>query len=155
MTDLIRRRADQRRFTLTPSDTMHFVFEGGDESPDFMDETFGPGDGPPLHRHPWMTWELVVSGRVLVMIGDDTWEAAAGDAVFTPPDVPHTFMAIGDSAARVVGINWPGGFHRMYAEFESIVAEQGALDPGAMAAAAQRHGAEILGPPLAVLRGAD
>jgi hypothetical protein len=49
----------------------------------------------------------------------------------------------------VIGMNWPGGFHHLYAEL-SAAFTSGAPDFAAMAASAQRHGAEILGPPLAV-----
>ena len=148
---LIRRRDDVQPFNLTPTDTMRFVFEGGPDTPDVMDETLAPGDGPPLHSHPWMTWEVVVEGRLRVVMGDDEFEVGPGDGVFTPPDVPHSFMATGDSPARVIGINWPGGFHRLYTAFGALVAEHGELDPSRMAAAAAEHGATIMGPPLAVL----
>ncbi len=56
--------------------------------------------------------------------------------------------------ARVIGLNWPGGFHHLYAELSAAFAS-GAPDFAAMAEAAHRHGAEILGPPLAVLLDAN
>lgn len=148
------RRADALTFTTTPTDVMRFLVPGDEHRPDIVDETLAPGDGPPLHRHPWVTWEVVVEGRIRARIGDETHELGVGDLLFTPADVPHTFMAIGDVPARVVGINWPGGFHRLYAEIAATFAD-GAPDPAAMAGAAARHGAEILGPPLAVLEAAQ
>jgi hypothetical protein len=85
--------------------------------------------------------------------GEETFDLAAGDLFFTPPDVPHTFMATGERPARIIGVNWPGGFHRLYAEIAPAFAG-GPPDLEAIAAAAARHGAEILGPPLAVIEGA-
>ena len=117
-------------------------------------ERLAPGDGPPLHRHPWVTWDVVVEGRIRAIVGDDTFELGPGDLMFTPPDVPHTFMAIGDGEAQIVGINWPGGFHHLYAELAPLFKTGGPPDFAAMAAAASAHGAEILGPPLAQLEAA-
>ena len=147
--NIVTRGAVALAFTTTPTDTLRFLVAGDDESPDITDERLAPGDGPPLHRHPWMTWEVVIEGRVRAMVGDQTHELGPGDLLFTPPDVPHTFMAVTD--ARLVGINWPGGFHHLYAKLAAAFPADGPPDFGAMAAAAAAHGAEILGPPLAVL----
>jgi len=138
-------------FTTTPTDEMRFLCPGGPDLPDIVDERLAPGDGPPLHRHPWVTWEVVVEGRIRARIGDETHELAAGDLLFTPSNVPHTFMAIGDSPARVIGVNWPGGFHVLYGELAKAFSGDGPPDFGAMAESAARHGAEILGPPLSIL----
>ena len=155
MDSMIVRRDEVAGYTTNPTDVLRFLLRGDGEMPDITDETLMPGDGPPLHRHPWMTWEVVVQGRLLVRMGDSDVEVGDGDMYFTAPNVPHSFMVIGDGPARVIGVNWPGGFHHLYAEFSAAFAS-GAPDFGVMAAAAQRHGAEILGPPLAVLlAGAD
>lgn len=148
------RRGDALTFTTTPTDVMRFLVAGDANGPDITDETLAPGDGPPLHRHPWMTWEVVVEGTIRARVGDDTFDLGVGDLLVTPPDVPHTFMATGEVPARLVGINWPGGFHHMYGELAAAFAGDGPPDFGAMAAAAARHGAEILGPPLVMLEAA-
>lgn len=156
MTDSpIVRRTDALTFTTTPSDVMRFLVAGDADQPDITDETLAPGDGPPLHRHPWMTWEVVVEGTIRARIGDDTFDLATGDLLVTPPDVPHTFMATGDSPARLIGINWPGGFHHLYADLAEAFRPDGPPDFDALIRAAADHGAEILGPPLAVLEAAQ
>lgn len=152
--DLVTRAGEALTFTTNPTDVMRFLARGDEESPDVYTEEMAPGDGPPLHRHPWMTWEVVVEGRIRAMVGDDTFELGSGDLLFTPPDVPHTFMAIGDATTRIVGMNWRGGFHHLYAEIAPLFDTDGPPDFAAMASAAQRHGAEILGPPLAQLEAA-
>ncbi|MGQ0617705.1 MAG: cupin domain-containing protein [Acidimicrobiia bacterium] len=148
---IVTRGENALTFTTAPTDVMRFLALGDHSAPDVYVERLAPGDGPPLHRHPWVTWEVVVEGRLRALVGDDTYELGAGDLLFTPPDVPHTFMAIGEIDAEIVGINWPGGFHHLYAELAPLFQGDGPPDFGALAAAAARHGAEILGPPLAQL----
>ncbi len=150
---IVTRGEDALAFTTSPTDVMTFLATGDGNSPDVYIERLAPGDGPPLHRHPWMTWEVVVEGRIRALVGDESFELGAGDLLFTPPDVPHTFMAIGGEA-RTVGINWPGGFHHLMADLAPLFRLAGPPDFGAIAAAASRHGAEILGPPLAQLEAA-
>lgn len=144
----ITRRADALTFTTTPTDTMRFLFAGRDGLPDITDETLAPGDGPPLHRHPWATWEVVVEGTVRVRAGDDEYEAGPGDLIYTPPGVVHAFVGVGSSPARLIGMNLPGGFHRLYAELAAAFEGGGSPDFAAMAAAASQYDTEILGPPL-------
>lgn len=151
---IVTRHDDALTFTTTPTDVMRFLAQGDSASPDVYVERLAPGDGPPLHRHPWVHWEVVVAGRIRILVGEDTDELAAGDLLFTPPDVPHTFMAVGEDHAQIVGVSWPGGFHRLYAELAPLFHLDGPPDFAAMAATAARHGAEILGPPLAQLEAA-
>lgn len=149
--DLVIRASEALSFTTNPTDELRFLVAGDAESPDITDETLAPGDGPPLHRHPWMTWEVVVEGQIRARVGEESFELGVGDLLFTPPEVPHTFMAIGEGPARLIGVNWPGGFHHLYAELSEAFTGDGPPDFATMAAAAARHGAEILGPPLAAL----
>jgi len=153
-TPIVTRGEDAVTFSTAPTDVMSFLALGDQSSPDVYVERLAPGDGPPMHRHPWVTWEVVVEGRLRALVGDDTYELGAGDLLFTPPDVPHTFMAIGETDAQIVGINWPGGFHRLYAELAPLFKGDGPPAFDALAAAAARHGAEILGPPLAQIEAA-
>jgi quercetin dioxygenase-like cupin family protein len=142
---------DALAYTTTPTDEVRFLVAGGPDQPDIEYERFAPGDGPPLHRHAWATWSIVIDGTVVVRIGDTDHTLGPGDLAYTPPDVVHTFTCVGDRGARMVHINWPGGFHHLYAELAAAFASDGPPDFGAMAAAAQRHNAEILGPPLSMM----
>lgn len=47
-----------------------------------------PGDGPPMHRHSWATWEVVIEGRMRAVVGDETYELGPGELLFTPPTCP-------------------------------------------------------------------
>jgi mannose-6-phosphate isomerase-like protein (cupin superfamily) len=136
-------------YRTTPTDTMTFLCIGDARSPDITDERMAPGDGPPLHKHPWATWEVVLEGRLRVRIDGADTEVGPGEMFFTPPDAVHAFTVVGEEPARVIGFHWPGGFHGLYSEIAAAFVPDGPPDFGAMVAAAARHGAEILGPPLA------
>ncbi len=142
-------------FTTTPTDQLRFLCAGGPNMPDVEDERLAPGDGPPLHRHKWATWSIVIEGTFLIRIGDDDHNVGPGDLIFTPPDVIHTFACTGEIDGRLIHFNWPGGFHHLYAELAEAFKGDGPPDFGAMAEAATRHNAEILGPPLSMTTQAE
>ncbi len=127
---------------------MRFLCAGGGDMPDVTAERLAPGDGPPLHRHPWATWEVVVEGTVLVRADEEDFVAHAGDLIYTPAGVVHAFVVTGTEPARLIGMNLPGGFHHLYAELAKAFEGDGPPDYGAMVAAAARFDTEILGPPL-------
>jgi quercetin dioxygenase-like cupin family protein len=52
-----------------------------------------------LHQHPSEQFGYVIKGGFRMTIGGDSAELGAGDAYFIPPDVPHTFIAVGDTEA--------------------------------------------------------
>lgn len=67
--------------------------------------------GAPLHTHAYtVEISIVVAGRIGVQIGDDEFEAAAGDVVVKPPGVPHAFWNPGLLEARFIEILTPPGF---------------------------------------------
>ena len=90
----ITRSADAVMHSFSPTETMRFLLSGGDGEPDVMVEEFGRGDGPPMHRHPWATWSVVVEGQVRVVAGDTDIELGSGDFCYTGPDVPHAFVGL-------------------------------------------------------------
>ena len=57
------------------------------------------------HRHPHISTIVITEGRGRFTIGDDTFEAAAGDFVVVPADAWHSFVNIGDGVLRVVGVH--------------------------------------------------
>lgn len=51
--------------------------------------TFAPGADAPLHQHTQEQLTVVVSGRLLFTVGDQTRWMEAGDIVSIPANVPH------------------------------------------------------------------
>lgn len=69
-----------------------------------------PGQKLPwgTHRHPGHEELLyVVEGAVRVDAEDETFDLAAGDALFVPRNAPQRAVAVGDEAARVVATGAP------------------------------------------------
>jgi quercetin dioxygenase-like cupin family protein len=60
------------------------------------------------HRHPHISTIVITEGRGRFMIGDETLEAAAGDAVVVPANAWHSFVNTGDGVLRVVGVHDSG-----------------------------------------------
>jgi len=60
------------------------------------------------HRHPHISTIVITEGRSRFTIGDDTFEAAAGDAVVVPANAWHGFVNTGDGVLRVVGVHDSG-----------------------------------------------
>lgn len=144
----VTRREAGRHFNTTKTDTMTFLCEGDAKMPDVMIERLAPGDGPPVHSHPWAAWDVVTQGRVRYRVGEEEWELEPGDFIYTPQGAPHAFMATGDEAAEIVQFQFPGGFHVAYADLAAAFAN-GPPAPSTLAEISARHQITLHGPPLA------
>ena len=81
-----------------------------------LDVTEPPGAEAPLHVHhreDEAFW--VLEGEVTFEVGGTTFEAAAGDFVFGPRDVPHRYT-VGDDGCRLLFVLTPGGFEDLVRE---------------------------------------
>ena len=66
--------------------------------------------GPSYHLHfDQDEWWYVVSGQFLIKVGDETYQAKAGDSVFGPRQVPHSFAKVGDGEGRLLMFYQPAG----------------------------------------------
>jgi quercetin dioxygenase-like cupin family protein len=59
--------------------------------------SFGAGEGAETHQHEEEQVMYVLSGRLRVTVGDDTFEVAEGEASFHPSNVPHAVHALEDT----------------------------------------------------------
>lgn len=64
-----------------------------------------PGQGPPLHTHPYVEVAFVVEGLAKMTIGNEEREVAAGDIAVIPPNTPHRFVNCGDTLLRQIDIH--------------------------------------------------
>ena len=68
------------------------------ESPNFAMRNFTiePGGHMPLHTNAIEHEQYVLSGKAEVTIGNDTFEANAGDVLLIPANIPHAYKTLGD-----------------------------------------------------------
>lgn len=148
----VTRAAEGLTFNTTPTDVMTFLCRGDDSMPDVMIERVAPGDGPPLHSHPWAAWDYVTAGQVRFHVDGVTYDLEAGSFIYTPADAVHSFMGLGDGDSEIVQFQWPGGFHVAYEDIAAAFAGDGPPDPAALQAVADRHGFTLHGPPMAMMQ---
>jgi quercetin dioxygenase-like cupin family protein len=67
--------------------------------------TAKPGQGPPLHTHPYVEVAFTIEGRATITVGDETREVKAGSIVVIPPNTPHRFVNSGDMVFRQVDVH--------------------------------------------------
>jgi mannose-6-phosphate isomerase-like protein (cupin superfamily) len=116
------------------------VFEGVTE----------PQQGPPLHRHIHEDeWWYIIDGEFRFVVDGREIHAGAGATVFAPRGSCHTFQNIGATAGRTVTTVVPGGTDLFFEELDVMAPRGTAPDPAALFPLFEKHGMELLGPPLA------
>jgi quercetin dioxygenase-like cupin family protein len=69
----------------------------------------GPMAGPPLHTHKYQDEIFqIIEGEYVFQVGDKQIKASAGDFVFGPRNVPHTFYQLSKKAHMIFSYN-PAG----------------------------------------------
>ncbi len=61
--------------------------------------TAKPGQGPPLHTHPYAEVAFTVEGNATITVGEETREVTAG-AIVVPANAPHRFTNSGETPLR-------------------------------------------------------
>lgn len=147
---MVHRAAEANPVQFSRTSTLRFLSDGAPGVPDICEERSTRGDGPPLHRHPWPSWELVIEGTLRVVVGDRTLRLSAGDALYVPPDVPHAYV-VESETCHVVGVNLSDGrFASLQRKAVPIFAAEGGPDMARVMELARAHDVDVLGPPLEV-----
>jgi mannose-6-phosphate isomerase-like protein (cupin superfamily) len=101
------------------------------------------------HREDEGFW--VLEGSATIEVGDQVFEARAGDFVLGPRDIPHRY-ATGDSGCRLLYICTPGGFEGLVRDMSQPAGSRTLPPPmteepdwGRVAAVADAYGCELLG----------
>ena len=67
--------------------------------------TITPDDKPPvMHGHEGQEFNYVISGRMMLYIGDISYELSEGDSVYFDSSVPHAEVALGDKSAQFIAV---------------------------------------------------
>ena len=114
------------------------------------------GGGTPLHvHHNEDETFYVLQGEVTFLVGDERIDVAAGDFLFAPRDIPHTYVVRSERARMLVTAS-PGGVEQV---FVSLGVPVTGSEPPADAVMPpmdelvrlfEGYGCEILGPPLSL-----
>ncbi|WP_343623631.1 cupin domain-containing protein [Roseateles puraquae] len=105
-----------------------------------------PG-GPPLHLHPDQDEVFIVDeGEYRFQCGDEQHLLRAGDSLFLPRGVPHTFRQL-SATGRLRFLYTPAG--RMEDFFVALSQLPGPPTPEVAHTLFADHGMAIVGPPLA------
>lgn len=74
------------------------VLVSSDEAPNFALRKFTmePHGGMPMHTNLVEHEQYIVKGSAIVKIGDETFDVSAGDSVYIPGMVPHSYQAGAD-----------------------------------------------------------
>ncbi|MBF9219682.1 cupin domain-containing protein [Hymenobacter ruricola] len=72
-------------------------------------------DGPPLHVHYQQDEEFYITeGEFLVQVGEEKFTLRAGDLIFLPRDVPHSFVTLSDTGKMVFMTHPSGGTEALF-----------------------------------------
>ncbi len=102
--------------------------------------------GPELHVHFDQDETFyVVEGEYLFQVGDEKQTLKAGDTIFLPRKVPHTWLQLSDNG-KLIYLLQPAG--KMEEFFKKMNAFKRPPTPDEAKKAMQEHGMDLVGPPL-------
>jgi quercetin dioxygenase-like cupin family protein len=64
-----------------------------------------PGQGPPLHTHPYVEVAFTVEGCATITVGNETREVRSGDIFVIPANTPHRFVNSGNTILRQIDVH--------------------------------------------------
>lgn len=139
-----------------PGSKMTFLATGKETGGAFFlsEMSVPPGGGPPPHMHHREDESFhLLEGRLMIQVGEDSIAASAGDFVFLPREIAHSFKNTSDAAAKALVLITPAGLENFFAEvFEPVVDGSTAQPPASKEliarsiAAAPRYGLVLLPP---------
>ena len=86
---------------------MSYEFRGEKEDAPFSSYivTAKPGQGPPLHTHPYVEVAFTIEGRATITVGNETREVQSGGIVVIPANTPHRFVNTGETTLRQIDVH--------------------------------------------------
>ncbi|MBC7851507.1 MAG: cupin domain-containing protein [Chitinophagaceae bacterium] len=141
---------EDKKMTLFEGDTFYTKVSSKDTEGDIyvFESTRIKEGGPTHHLHfEQDEWWYVLQGQFLIKVGDTTYKAKAGDSVFGPRMVPHSFAKVGEGEAKLLMFFQPAG--KMEEFFTKI--GQGAakgLTEAEQDKMREEHGFKRVGPPI-------
>jgi mannose-6-phosphate isomerase-like protein (cupin superfamily) len=110
-------------------------------------------EGGPAHHYHFTQdeWWYVLQGEFLIKVGETVYKAKAGDSVFGPRMIPHSFAKVGEGEAKLLMFFQPAG--KMEEFFNKI--SQGLaknMTEAEQDKFREDHGFKRVGPPIKQLK---
>lgn len=139
-----------KAITLLEGDTFFSKISTKDTDGDmYVFESTRVKEGGPSHHVHFAQdeWWYVLQGEFLIKVGDVTYNAKAGDSVFGPRMIPHSFAKIGETEGKLLMIFQPAG---KMEEFFNKVSEGVAknMSEEEQDKFREEHGFKRVGPPI-------
>src|SRR5438094_3786715 len=72
-------------------------------------EFTGSGGGPRHLHHDQNEWIYVIEGEFLFGVGDQKFRVGAGESVFLPRKVPHSWASVTGKPGKIINVYQPAG----------------------------------------------
>ena len=109
-----------------------------------------PKAGPPLHRHSRQDeWFYILEGDYLFEVDGKQMTAGPGCSAFAPLGTAHTFQNLSSSHSRMIVVSQPAGMDVFFTELSAAMKDMREPDMSVLMPIFEKHGIELLGPPLA------
>lgn len=139
-----------------PGELMTFLVTGEESGGALFaaEISVAPGGGTPPHIHHREDESFrLLEGTLTIQVGGDTIAARAGDFIYLPRGIAHSFKNTGDGLAKAVVLATPSGLEGFFAEVFEPAADRSAPPPPTSKelidralAASSRYGLELLPP---------
>ena len=96
---------DLERFEFCEGTNQTQILSG--ENMHVLRAVFEPGSVYPMHSHPHEQFSMLLSGRILLTVGDETREIGPGDCWYAGNNVPHGGQILGDEPAVFIDVYSP------------------------------------------------
>lgn len=105
-----------------------------------------PGGGPPPHIHHREDETFqILEGEYEFVVGGQKIAAQAGDTLFAPRGIPHTYRCAGQRSGKLMVTLTPSGFEKFFEEIGAMTPEEQQNIPRVVEIAAG-YGLEFLPP---------
>jgi quercetin dioxygenase-like cupin family protein len=139
-----------------PGNRLTFLITGKETDGAFFlaEMSVPPGGGPPPHIHQREDESFhILEGTLTVQVDGNTITASAGDFIYLPRGIAHSFRNTGDGTAKALVLTTPAGLENYFAEVFDPAADRSASPPppskamlARAMAASPRYGLELLPP---------
>jgi mannose-6-phosphate isomerase-like protein (cupin superfamily) len=119
----------------------------------YIFESIRVKEGGPSHHYHYTQdeWWYVLQGHFLIKVGDTIHEAKAGDSVFGPRMVPHSFAKVGEGEGKLLMVFQPAGkMEEFFNKISQGVAKN--MTEVEQDKFREEHGFKRVGPPIKNLK---